>query len=136
PSMRRYMAFLEADQTDGLRFGGRYGDWVSLGARTDKMFIGTAYLAYVSDLFSRIAHLLNRADDAEHYADFHALVRRALAQRFVTDDGRLTVETQTSYAMALGFELLPAGARSAAGDRLAELVEDADTHLATGFLGT
>jgi alpha-L-rhamnosidase len=135
-SMRRYMAFLEADQTDGLRFGGRYGDWVSLGARTDKTFIGSAYLAYVSELFSRIAGVLGRGDDAEHYADFASNVRRAFQRRFVADDGRLTVQTQTSYAMALGFGLLPDGAQNEAGDRLAELVEGADTHLATGFLGT
>ena len=38
--------------------------------------------------------------------------------------------------MALGFGLLPEAARPAAGDRLAELVQAADTHLATGFLGT
>ena len=54
-SMRRYLAFLEADQTNGLRYGGRYGDWVSLGARTDKLFIGTAYQVYVFDTFARIA---------------------------------------------------------------------------------
>ena len=38
-SMRRYMAYLEVDQTDGYRFAGRYGDWVSLGARSDKTFL-------------------------------------------------------------------------------------------------
>ena len=48
----------------------------------------------------------------------------------------LSVETQTTYAMALGFGLLPPELHSTVARRLADLVEDADTHLATGFLGT
>jgi alpha-L-rhamnosidase len=136
PSMRRYVAYLEADQTHGLRFAGRYGDWVSLGARTDKVFIGTAYLAYVADLFTRIAALLGESDDEQRSRSFADSVRAAFSARFVDGAGRLTVVTQTSYAMALGFQLLPEAARPAAGKRLAELVETADTHLATGFLGT
>jgi alpha-L-rhamnosidase len=136
-SMRRYMAFLEADQTDGCRFAGRYGDWVSLGAPTDKVLIGTAYLAHVAELFAQIAGVLSKADDEQHWRQLSDQVRQAFQRRFVDHaTGRLTVETQTAYAMALGFRLLPAADRPAAGDRLAELVELAGTHLATGFLGT
>jgi alpha-L-rhamnosidase len=135
-SMRRYLQYLESDHTNGYRFAGRYGDWVSLGARSDKTFIGTAYLAYVADLFARIAAVLGRADDEAHYREFAHQVRDALQRRFLGSDGRLTAETQTTYAMALGFDLLPGELRSSAGNRLAELVQAADTHLATGFLGT
>ena len=39
-------------------------------------------------------------------------------------------------ALALGFDLLPRHARSGAADRLAHLIEVADDHLLTGFLGT
>jgi alpha-L-rhamnosidase len=134
-SMDRYMRFLEADHTRGYRFGGRYGDWVSLGTRTDKTFIGTAYLAYVADLFVRIATVLGNAEDAQRYRAFEDQVGDAFRRRFVHDDGRLAVETQTAYAMALAFGLLPPDLRTAAGERLAELVKGADTHLATGFLG-
>ena len=88
-SMRRYVAYLEADQTHGLRFAGRYGDWVSLGARTDKVFIGTAYLAYVADLFTRIAALVGKSDDEHHYRAFADQVREAFQGRFVDGDGRL-----------------------------------------------
>jgi alpha-L-rhamnosidase len=136
PSMRRFLEYLEADQTDGLRFAGRYGDWVSLGAPTDKLLIGTAYLAYVGSLFSRIAGVLGKSSDADRYAAFHARVRDAFRTRWVTADGHLSVETQTAYAMAIGFNLLNESERAAAGDRLAQLVKDAGTHLATGFLGT
>jgi alpha-L-rhamnosidase len=136
PSMRRFVEYLEADQTDGLRFAGRYGDWVSLGARTDKLFIGTAYMAYVAATFTQIARFLGKADDANHYAAFSRQVRDAFRAKWVTGDGHLSVESQTAYAMAIGFDLLDEGERAAAGNRLAQLVEDAGTHLATGFLGT
>lgn len=135
-SMKRYMHYLEGDHTDGLRFGGRYGDWVSLGARTDKLFIGTAYLAYMADLFTRMAKIVGQSDDARYFASFYQQVRDAFTRRFVEGDGQLRVETQTSYAMALAFDLVPAEQRPAAGQRLAELVKSANTHLATGFLGT
>jgi alpha-L-rhamnosidase len=135
-SMRHYMAYLEADQTGGYRFGGRYGDWVSLGAPTDKLLIGTAYLAYVADIFARIAVVLGKTDDEHHARALAHQVRQAFQRKYVERDGRLTVETQTAYAMALGFELLLEADRAAAADRLAALVEAADTHLATGFLGT
>jgi alpha-L-rhamnosidase len=136
PCMRRYMQYLEADQGDGLRFAGRYGDWVSLGAPTDKLLIGTAYLAYVADLFTQIARVLDKPEDAQHAGAFAAMVRDAFRRNWITPDGRLRVETQTAYAMAIGFNLLEQAERNGAGARLAELVEEAGTHLATGFLGT
>jgi alpha-L-rhamnosidase len=135
-SMRRYVAFLEADQTAGLRFAGRYGDWVAAGARTDKVLIGTAYLAHIADLFARIADTLGRQADATRYTRLADTVRQAFVQRFVADDGHLASETQTAYAMALGFALVPADLTEAAARGLARLVERVDVHLDTGFLGT
>jgi alpha-L-rhamnosidase len=135
-SMRRYMRFLEADHTHGYRFAGRYGDWVSLGAGTDKTLIGTAYLAYTGDLFSRIASAVGNSADSEHYRAFAEQIGDAFRRRYVRPDGSLAVETQTAYAMALAFGLMPPDLRIAAGEHLAELVRSAGTHLATGFLGT
>ncbi len=109
---------------------------MSLGAPTDKLFIGTAYLAYVADLFARIAEVLGKSENEQHSRELANNVRKALQRKYVDDKGRLTVETQTAYSMALGFDLLPQSARAVAADRLAELVLEADTHLATGFLGT
>jgi alpha-L-rhamnosidase len=135
-SMRRYLRYLEADHTDGVRFAGRYGDWVSLGARTDKVFIGTAYLAHVAELGARIAAVVGRPEDEQRSGELAAHARRAFERLFLDQGGRLTVDTQTAYALALGFDLLPAELRPGAGARLARLVEEAGTHLATGFLGT
>ena len=135
-SMLRFLRFLEADQTGGLRHGGRYGDWLALEAPTSMGLIGTAYLAQSAALFVRMARLLGRDGDGDAVARLAARARGAFRRRFTTASGRLGEETQTGYALALGFDLLPRHARSAAADRLAYLIEAADDHLLTGFLGT
>ena len=64
-----------------------------------------------------------------------AAVRDAFLREFSAGAGRLTVETQTSYLLALAFELLPFEERQAAATRLVELIRDNDSHLSTGFIG-
>ena len=136
PSMRRYLAYLEADHTAGLRRAGRYGDWVSLGARTPKDLIGTAYLARSADVFVDIARLLGQHADAERFARLAAIALEAFVRAFVRDDGTLSGDTQTAYAVGLGFGVLPADIRQRSADRLAALVRANGMHLATGFVGT
>ncbi len=135
-SMLRYVRFLDADHVGGVRHGGRYGDWLALEDPTSLELIGTAYLAYSAALFVRMARLLGRDRHADDIDRLAALARSAFRRRFTTDPGVLGHETQTGYALALGFDLLPLGARRAAATRLASLIEAADGHLLTGFLGT
>jgi alpha-L-rhamnosidase len=135
-SMRRFLQFLETDHVGGLRHGGRYGDWLALEPPTSLELIGTAYLAHSAALFVRMARLLGHHGDAARFNRLAARARAAFRGRFTIAAGLLELETQTGYALALGFELLPRHARSAAADRLASLVEAAGGHLLTGFLGT
>jgi alpha-L-rhamnosidase len=135
-SMLRFARFLDADQIGGLRHGGRYGDWLALEAPTSLELIGTAYLAHSAAIFVRMARLLGRDGDAGEVARLAVRARAAFRRRFATAAGMLERETQTGYALALGFGLLPQHARSAAANRLASLVEGGGGHLLTGFLGT
>jgi alpha-L-rhamnosidase len=135
-SMARYLRFLAADNVGGLRHGGRYGDWLALESPTSLELIGTVYLARSAALFVRIARLLGRDGDADEINRLAVKAKEAFLRRFTTASGTLVDETQAGYALALGFELLPRGVRAAAADRLAALIEAADGHLLTGFLGT
>jgi alpha-L-rhamnosidase len=135
-SMLRYARFLAGDQVGGIRHGGRYGDWLALETPASLELIGTAYLAHSAGLFVRMARLLGRDGDADEIARLAVRARSAFRRRFTTAPAVLGHETQTGYALALGFGLLPRGARAAAADRLAHLIETADRHLLTGFLGT
>jgi alpha-L-rhamnosidase len=84
----------------------------------------------------RIAAILGRADDAAGYATLREEVARAFQREFVTASGRLASNTQTAYALALSFGLLPAGQEAEAARRLAGDVRAFRNHLTTGFLGT
>jgi alpha-L-rhamnosidase len=135
-SMLRYVRFLEADQTGGIRHGGRYGDWLALEGPTSLQLIGTAYLAQTARLVATAAGLLGHSDDEAAVGRLAARATAAFRRRFLTATGSLCHETQTGYALALGFDLVPRSARQAAADRLADLIETAGGHLLTGFLGT
>jgi alpha-L-rhamnosidase len=120
-----------------------FGDWLAFattrsdypGATTDKDLICEAYFARSTDLLQRTAAILGKSDDAAKYADLLSKIKKVFLEEFVTPNGRLSSNTQTAYALALGFDILPEQMRAGAARRLAENVR-AFGHLTTGFLGT
>ena len=126
------------------RPGWQFGDWLALhsddpsypGATTGTDLIATAFLAHSADLVARAARVLERTADAQAYEALFQDVRRAFDREFVSVSGRIGENTQTAYALALGFGLLSDSLVAAAGDRLERDVRAHDTHLTTGFLGT
>lgn len=135
-SMRRFMDFIEAMSGPSLkRVHGGYGDWLNLDDPTPADVIGTAYVAYDARLMADMARAIGKSDDARHYADLAERARAAFDQRYIAD-GRSTSDSQTSYALALGMQLVPPTQVAPLADRLAERVHARHDHLATGFLGT
>jgi len=120
-----------------------FGDWLAYntdradypGATTSKDLVRNAYFARSADLLARTARALGRPDDAERYQQLFERVRSAFQDEFVTPRGRVTSDTQTSYVLALSFDLLPADQRATAARRLVRDVRERG-HLTTGFLGT
>jgi alpha-L-rhamnosidase len=147
-SMQRFIEFLSQTSQDGLRCYAEYagwhgfGDWLALDGSdgreggTSKELIGTAFFAYSSHLLARIAHILGKDEDAERFGNLSNQVREAFVKRFVLPDGTLKVGTQTSYVLALHFDLLPRDFRSIAVAELARNIGQRDNHLSTGFVGT
>ena len=126
------------------RPGWQFGDWLALhsddpsypGATTGTDLIATAFLAHSTDLVARAAAVLGRADDAAAYHERFRAIREAFDREFVSRTGRVGENTQTAYALAIAFDLLPDSLVPAAAGRLARDVEARDHHLTTGFLGT
>jgi alpha-L-rhamnosidase len=120
-----------------------FGDWLAFatsqsdypGATTDKDLVATAYSARSADLLSRTAKVLGRVEDTTSYRQLFETIREAFVSEFVTPNGRLASGTQTAYALALAFDLLPEDQRAEAARRLAEDVRRFG-HITTGFLGT
>jgi alpha-L-rhamnosidase len=85
---------------------------------------------------ARIASVLGKKKDAIRYRELHSRIVAAFQRRFVTADGLLVSGTQTSYVLALHFDLLPEHLRSVAAQILAKDIESRGFHIATGFVGT
>lgn len=135
-AMARYIRYLEAHSSGLLRPATGYGDWLNVDAETPKDVIATAWFARSASLMADMARAIGRDDDADRYERLAGEVKSAFTHAYVDAQGRVHGDTQTAYVLALAFDLVPAGLRVAAADRLVALIHARDDHLSTGFLGT
>ena len=145
PSMKAWVEYMRRQAGEKYIWsnGFSFGDWLAFattrsdypGATTDKDLIQTAYFARSTALLAKTATVLGKKEDAAEYASLEEKIKSAFQKEFVAPNGRLSSNTQTAYALALAFELLPQAQRAAAAARLADDVKKFG-HLTTGFLGT
>jgi alpha-L-rhamnosidase len=118
------------------------GDWLSVDAQqpadetTPRALVATAYWAYCAALMEEMARAINRTAAADHYAQVRARIGAAFSDAFVHSDGTVGNGSQTSYVLALRFDLVPAKLRESAGTHLAAGIRQRGMKLSTGFLGT
>ena len=141
-AMRAWVDSLALSSRDLIRsfigytgFAG-FGDWLSTNADTPIDLIGTAFYAHCAKLLSQIAEILEKPEDAEKYGDLSEKVKAAFNHRFVTADGIVAPGSQTSYVLALHFNLLPHALRAKALEYLVHDIEKRGWKLSTGFVGT
>ncbi|MFY0653381.1 MAG: glycoside hydrolase family 78 protein [Cyclobacteriaceae bacterium] len=120
-----------------------WGDWLAYdankphynGSVTEKDLIATAYAYYSTTLLSKIAFIIGKAADIEKYEVHARKVKEAFVQEYITPNGRLVSHTQTAYALAISFGLIPDSLKKKSAEYFAQDVERFQ-HLTTGFLGT
>ena len=100
--------------------------------------VATAYYAYSSRLFSKIAGLLGNTADEKEYAALAEKVHQAYLKEFFLSDGTTTYypEKQAPYVRALTLGLFTPELRPKLVQKLVERVEASGRHLGTGFLST
>jgi alpha-L-rhamnosidase len=137
-AMMRFMRFRHSNspQFQGAKVGNEWGDWLSIGSRTPIEFIDAVYFARTSRLMAEMARVTRRQSEAAMFDDWFAKIRARFAQDYVLEAGRLKVDNQTAYALALDADLLSGEARVGAARRLGELIERNKFRMTTGFLGT
>lgn len=114
-----------------------FGDWLSVGnVKTPIPFIDLAYYAYDAQLMAEMATAIGSKADAKKYEALAKKVKSAFQKAYLKPDSMLSVHNQTAYAIALFFDLIPAGQRAAASEHLASLVKENGNKMTTGFLGT
>ena len=128
-----YATNYEYDQKGSTGFG----DWLNQDGDcpTRKYVINTAYFGYVTKLMAKVAHVLDKESDEKRFNELFKKIRQKFQQTFVADNGSIMGDTQTTYLMALYFDLLPDSLRQPVFDHLLAKIEQADWHPTTGFLG-
>lgn len=143
-SMRKWILFMKNHAEDDIwNYKLQFGDWVALDAEEGSYFGATpndltctAYYAYSTGLFAKIAGILGRREDAEEFRILHQRIVEKFQNTFFTADGAMTAQTQTAHIIALYFKLVPEKYREKTAGRLAELLSEREGHLVTGFVGT
>ncbi len=146
-SMCKWVDFLDSLAGDNhlVQEGFHFGDWLffihpsdwnAKPGYTDIDLLGTAFLAYSSDILARSAKVLGKEKDAWKYSQLHEAVSQAFQYEFITKSGRLSSHSQTAYTIALAFDLFPPEQKNAALNYLTQNIIKRNYHLSTGFLGT
>jgi alpha-L-rhamnosidase len=148
PSMKAWVEYIRnlAGSSYIWHDGSKYGDWLFYhppvnnhtepDGYTEHDFIATAYYAYSTNLLAKAAAELGYTDDAKQYSDLFSKIKNVFIDEYVTKAGRVGTNSQTSYVLALWFNLLPEELRSKAAAFLVSDIQDRDNHISTGFLGT
>ncbi|MFD0796579.1 family 78 glycoside hydrolase catalytic domain [Maribacter chungangensis] len=105
---------------------------------TSRNLIGTAFFAHSAKLTAQTAAVLGKNEEQARYGALYRTVAQAFDEKYFDETGKVkeVPETQTSYLLALAFDLLPENKRKNAQANLLRKLNDADNHLRTGFLGT
>ena len=98
--------------------------------------ISTAYYEYSTRLFSKVANILGRDEDAKRYALLADSIKRTFQETFFNENGDMTAQTQTAHILALHFNLTPEKHLAQTVVGLKHLLDKHDGHLVTGFVGT
>jgi alpha-L-rhamnosidase len=137
--LTRFMEHLARVSPGGIRPAGAYGDWLLLDGPQRSAIHGTAYYARCADLMAQMAGAIGKSDEATRYKAIARMVRSAFIGTFVTPDGQVLDNgkaSQTFYALALEWNLLPENLRAKAAAHLEEMLKVRGGKLATGFIGT
>ncbi|MBN2632972.1 MAG: family 78 glycoside hydrolase catalytic domain [Bacteroidales bacterium] len=147
-SMKKWVEYIRAKAGDSYiwKGGSKYGDWLfyhppvnnhrAADGHTDHDFIATAYYAYSVSLLAEAAKVLGKTGDAELYSGLFNNIKKVFNHEYVTPAGRVGTNSQTSYVLALMFNLMPDDLKDEAARYLAEDIRSRGNHLSTGFLGT
>jgi alpha-L-rhamnosidase len=148
PSMKAWVEYIrkKAGDTYQWKGGSKYGDWLFYhppvnnhtepDGFTEYDFISTAFFAYSTSILAKSAKELGKTEDEIFYTDLFSKIKNVFNKEYVTPAGRVGTNSQTSYVLALMFNLLPDDLQPNAAKFLVDDIKSRRNHLSTGFLGT
>lgn len=159
PYMEKYMDFLLAKSNGKYYFEelafddikGGFGDWLSIGKQTSPDMLATMYFGYCANLMAEMAEAIGEKAEAAKYQAVFEKVKSGFLKHYTDGKGKLHANgaaykngygdavfdgyTQTAYANAIYFDMLPDQQIARAGNELAGLIRANGNQLSTGFLG-
>jgi alpha-L-rhamnosidase len=103
-------------------------------ANSTTAVLDTAYFAHSAQIVSRTAAILGKTGDAAKYDKLYHDICDAFMKAYVHEDGTMVAGTQSTYVVALSFDIIPKRLHDAVAKHL---VDDLTSrgHLTTGFVG-
>ena len=144
-SMKKWINYIRCQGENEYLWdtGLQLADWLALDneegsffGATDGYLVSTAYYAYSTEIFAKVAKILGNLDDYKLYIQLYDSIKECYINKFFDAEGNLTSETQTAQVISLYFDLVPEKYKEKVAKKLVELIEKKDLHLDTGFLGT
>lgn len=122
----------------------QFGDWLALDApdsdlpfgKTDSNYIASIYYYYSSWIVGKTAQILHYPQQAKKYLSKAQKIKEAIQAEYITPNGRLALDTQTGYILALQFDLVKPKYRLRTVNDLVKRIHRDHDHLTTGFVGT
>ena len=122
--------------------GFTYGDWLALDGQnkifcrggTDLGFIMSVYYYHSADLISLAAKELRFFNDYEKYNQLKNNIYNAILKEFFEENGKLKLDTQTSYVLCLHYKIYKN--KNIIINGFKKRLENDSIHLKTGFTGT
>ncbi|MCD4752338.1 MAG: glycoside hydrolase family 78 protein [Anaerolineaceae bacterium] len=148
-SMKAWVDFIKRkDEESGNHrlwtVGFHFGDWLALDGDdpktpfggTENGFLASAYYCYSATLVSKAAKVLGKEAEAQEYQALANEVRQAIQKEYFTPTGRLALNNQTAYVVALFMNIVPEEFKSRVAEDLRGRLKRDKNHLKTGFIGT
>lgn len=144
-SMKKWINYIRCQGENEYLWntGLQLADWLALDneegsffGATDGYLVSTAYYAYSTGIFAKIAKILGEFDDYKLYSQLYNSIKEAYINKFFDKDGTLSSETQTAQVISLYFDLVPEQYKEKVAKKLVQLIEKKGIHLDTGFVGT
>jgi alpha-L-rhamnosidase len=149
-AMKKYLENIRKQNPDLIwvnDVGNMYGDWLNANTviadgysnkrgQVPNDVFATAFFANSARLLSKIATVLNNETDAKEYLLLFEAIRTKFNETYVDGEGKIKGDTQSAYALALDFDLLPASKQDLAFKHMVRCIEEYDYRISTGFIST
>lgn len=132
-AIKKMLDYYESTCPDGIRrtCGKTYGDWLSLGNETDKDMLSTLFYGHSALICAELCRAVGDFETARYEA-LYEKIKKAFAETFIDEDGRIKSDTQSCYVIAYKFGFT---SKAYTREHLERKFREDGGKLTCGFLG-